>query len=181
MPFNFDVPILPVANLSQFPNFEAPLPSNFDKQYVVKCISQFFNACNFLDRWVHESFSSDSLSNSSSINLINNQSHTFSTSIISIESDNHYHVREFSPVNEIQSNWGGELILVNCAQPLEGTDFSVNQFNRPSCQSTTPLEGACSLDIRTNPRLSTLNETSFSSVIRKRALQLMLKILANQL
>ena len=37
--------------LSRFPTFEAPRPSSFDEQYVVKCISRFFDACDFLDEW----------------------------------------------------------------------------------------------------------------------------------
>ena len=37
--------------LSRFPTFEAPRPSSFDEQYVVKCISQFFDACDYLDGW----------------------------------------------------------------------------------------------------------------------------------
>ena len=37
--------------LSRFPTFEAPRPSSFDEQYVVKCINRFFDACEFLDEW----------------------------------------------------------------------------------------------------------------------------------
>ena len=40
-----------VDYLPRFPTFEAPRPSSFDEQYVVKCISRFFDACDFLDEW----------------------------------------------------------------------------------------------------------------------------------
>ena len=42
-----------VGYLSRFPFFEAAPPISFDKQYVVKRLSRFFNACSFLDRWAH--------------------------------------------------------------------------------------------------------------------------------
>ena len=57
LPFDFDIFHISgcklgiVDYLSRFPTFEAPRPSSFDEQYVVKCISRFFDACNFLDEW----------------------------------------------------------------------------------------------------------------------------------
>ena len=51
-----------VEYLSRVPSFEAPRPSSFDKQYVVKCNSRFFDACNFLDCWVRDCSLSDGLS-----------------------------------------------------------------------------------------------------------------------
>ena len=53
LPFDFDIFHISgcklgiVVYLSRFPTFEAPRPSNFDEQYVVKFISQFFDACIF--------------------------------------------------------------------------------------------------------------------------------------
>ena len=55
LPFDFDIFHISggklgiVDYLSRYPTFEAPRPSNFDEQYVVKCINRFFDACNFLD------------------------------------------------------------------------------------------------------------------------------------
>ena len=54
--------------LSRFPTFEAPRPSSFDKQYVVKCISRFFDACDILDCWVWNFSLSDGVSASSGDN-----------------------------------------------------------------------------------------------------------------
>ena len=57
LPFDFDIFHISgcklgiVDYLSRFPTFEAPRPSSFDEQYVVKCISRFFDACDFLDEW----------------------------------------------------------------------------------------------------------------------------------
>ena len=51
--------------LSRFPTFEAPRPSSFDEQYVVKCISRFFDACDFLDGWVRDCSLSGHLSEES--------------------------------------------------------------------------------------------------------------------
>ena len=55
LPFDFDIfhisgcKLVIVDCLSRFPTFELPRPSSFDEQYVVKCISRFFDACDFLD------------------------------------------------------------------------------------------------------------------------------------
>ena len=57
LPFDFDIFHISggklgiVDYLSRYPTFEAPRPSNFDEQYVVKCINRFFDACDFLDEW----------------------------------------------------------------------------------------------------------------------------------
>ena len=57
LPFDFDIFHISgcklgiVDYLSRFPTFEAPRPSSFDEQYVVKCNSRFFDACDFLDEW----------------------------------------------------------------------------------------------------------------------------------
>ena len=57
LPFDFDIFHISgcklgiVDYLSRFPTFEAPRPSSFDEHYVVKCISRFFDACDFLDEW----------------------------------------------------------------------------------------------------------------------------------
>ena len=56
-----------VDYLSRFPTFEAPRPSSFDEQYVVKCISRFFDACEFLDGWARHYTSSEELSNTAEI------------------------------------------------------------------------------------------------------------------
>ena len=107
---------------------------------MVKSICRFFDACNFLDRWVYDSLWSDSLSDSSLAKLINNPFHPLSISINSIESDNHCHVREFYPVNETLPNSVGNSMLADCAQPLEGVAFIAD---RNSCQSVIPLDSAC--------------------------------------
>ena len=68
LPFDFDIfhisgcKLGTVDYLSRFPTFEAPRPSNFDEQYVVKFISRFFDACIFLDCWVRDCSSSEVLS-----------------------------------------------------------------------------------------------------------------------
>ena len=57
LPFDFDIFYISgcklgiVDCLSRFPTSEAPRPSSFDEQYVVKSNSRFFDACDFLDEW----------------------------------------------------------------------------------------------------------------------------------
>ena len=73
LPFDFDIFHISgcklgiVDYLSRFPTFEAPRPSSFDEQYVVKCISRFFDACEFLDGWARHYTSSEELSNTAEI------------------------------------------------------------------------------------------------------------------
>ena len=61
LPFDFNVNHLSgcklaiVDYLSRFPTFEVALLSNFDEHYVVKCISKFFEAWDFIDRWANTS------------------------------------------------------------------------------------------------------------------------------
>ena len=69
LPFDFDIFHISggklgiVDYLSRCPTFEAPRPSNFDEQYVVKCISRFFDACDFLDEWAKSHSSTKELPN----------------------------------------------------------------------------------------------------------------------
>ena len=57
LPFDFDIFHISggklgiVDYLPRYPTFEAPRTSNFDEQYVVKCINRFFDARDFLDEW----------------------------------------------------------------------------------------------------------------------------------
>ena len=73
LPFDFDIFHISgcklgiVDYLSRFPTFESPRPSSFDEQYVVKCISRFFDACEFLDGWARHYISSEELSNTAEI------------------------------------------------------------------------------------------------------------------
>ena len=85
-----------VDYLSRFPTFEAPRPSIFDEQYVVKCISRFFDACDFLDGWVRDCSLSDGLSARSG----DNQVPTLSASVNSIESISYCQPRAFCPVQD---------------------------------------------------------------------------------
>ena len=153
LPFDFDVLHISgcklgiVDYLSRFPTFEEPRPCNFDEQNVVICISRFFDACDFSDRWVHDSSSSDSLSDTSPAKMMNKPFRALSTSINSIESGNHCHIRQFYPVKEILPHSVGNSLLTDCAQPIEGVDFTVV---RNLCQGVTPLEAICSCDIRIN-------------------------------
>ena len=68
LPFDFDIFHISgcklgiVDYLSRLTTFEAPRPSNFDEQYVVKRISRFFDTCNFLDCWARDCSSSEVLS-----------------------------------------------------------------------------------------------------------------------
>ena len=141
--------------LLRLPTFEAPRPCNFDEHYVVKGISQFFDACDFLDRWVNDSSSSDLLSDSSPAKLMSKPFHALSTPIVSIEFDNHCHVREFYPVKEVVLKSLVNSMLTDCAQPIEGVAFTADRI---SCQSVTPLEGVCSFGIRTNELINHARE-----------------------
>ena len=117
---------------------------------MVKGISQFFYACDFVDRWVHESLTPDSLSNISSINSIERQPRTFPSSNYSISSSYSFNARQIFSGREIRINCDSDSNLVGCAQPLEGVDFRVNRRSFSSYHSKTSLEGAYSIDIRAN-------------------------------
>ena len=73
LPFDFDIFHISgcklgiVDYLSRFPTFEAPRPSSFDEQYVVKCISRFFDACEFLDGWARHYTSTEELSDTAEV------------------------------------------------------------------------------------------------------------------
>ena len=68
-----------VDYLSRFLTFEAPRPISFDKQYVVKCISRFFDACFFLDCWVRDCSSSEALSDGLPATSGDNQAYALSS------------------------------------------------------------------------------------------------------
>ena len=89
--------------LSRFPTFEAPRPSSFDEQYVVKCISRFFNACDYLDEWARGC----SLSEVSPVISKNSQNFIFFNSINLIESLDFGQPRANCPVR------GNSLISTN--------------------------------------------------------------------
>ena len=120
--------------------------------------ANFLTLAIFLDRWVHDSSSSESLFHRSLAKLINNPFQALSISVNSIELDNHCHVRELYPVNEILPNSMGNSILADCAQPLEGVAFIAD---RNSGQSVIPLEGACSFGIRTNELIKQCKRNKF--------------------
>ena len=88
LPFDFDVFHISgcklgiVDYLSPFPTFEAPRPNSFDEQYVVKCISRFFDACDYLDEWARDG----SLSEVSTDIPKNSRNYVLSKSINLIES-----------------------------------------------------------------------------------------------
>ena len=106
LPFDFDIFHISgcklgiVVYLSRFPTFEAPRPSSCDEQYVVKCISQFFDACDYLDGWVRVC----SLSEESSDISRNNQNFDLSNSINLIEPVDFGQPRANFPF------WGNSLI-----------------------------------------------------------------------
>ena len=94
--------------LSRFPTFEAPRPSSFDEHYVVKCISRFFDACDYLDEWARDC----SLSEVSSVIPKNSQNYVLSNSINLIESLDFGQPRANCPVRGntlISSNDFGSL------------------------------------------------------------------------
>ena len=161
LPFDFDVFHISgcklgiVDYLSCFPTFEAPRPSSFDEQYVVKCISRFFDACDYLDEWARDC----SLSEVSSVIPKHSQNYVLSNSINLIESLDFGQPRANCPVRGntlISSNDFGSLSVEgvtihdvpassNCIKSVEGdgnfasgyTDL-LQQFN---AFVTSPLEG----------------------------------------
>ena len=109
LPFDFDIFHISgcklgiVDYLSRFPMFEAPRPSSFDEQYVVKCISRFFDACDYLDEWARGC----SLSEVSPVISKNSQSYVSPNSINLIESLDFGQPRANCPV------WSNSLISSN--------------------------------------------------------------------
>ena len=161
LPFDFDIFHISGCKLgimdylSRFQTFEAPRPSSFDKKYVVKCISRFFDACDYLDEWARGC----SLSEVSSVISKNSQNYVSSNSINLIESLDFGQPRANCPVRGnslISSNDIGRLsvegVIVQvipasskCIKSVEGdgnlasgyTDL-LQQFN---ALATSPLEG----------------------------------------
>ena len=161
LPFDFDIFHISgcklgiVDYLSRFPTFEAPRPSSFDEQYVVKCISRFFDACDYLDEWAK----CCSLSEVSPVISKNSQNFVLSNSINLIESLDFGQPRAKCPVRGnslISSNDIGSLSVEGvtiqdipasskCIKSVEGdgnfasgyTDL-LQQFN---ALVTSPLEG----------------------------------------
>ena len=161
LPFDFDIFHISgcklgiVDYLSRFPTFEAPRPSSFEEQYVVKCISRFFDACDYLDEWARGC----SLSEISPVISKNSQNYFSSNSINLIESLDFGQPRANCPVRGnslISSNDIGRLsvegVIVQdipasskCIKSVEGdgnfasgyTDL-LQQFN---ALVTSPLEG----------------------------------------
>ena len=84
--------------LSRFPTFEAPRPSSIDEQNVVKCISRFFDACDYLDGWVWVCSLSGDLSEESSNISKKIQNSDSSNSINLIESIDFGQLRANCPV-----------------------------------------------------------------------------------
>ena len=161
LPFDFDIFHISgcklgiVDYLSRFPTFEAPRPSSFDEQYVVKCISRFFDACDYLDEWARGC----SLSEVSPDISKNSQNFVLSNSINLIESLDFGQPRANCPVRGnslISSNDIGSLSVEGvtiqdipasskCIKSVEGDgNFAIGytnllqQFNAPV---TSPLEG----------------------------------------
>ena len=126
LPFDFDIfhfsgcKLGTVDYLSRFPNFEAPRPSNFDEQYVVKFISRFFDACIFLDCWVRDCSSSEVLSDGLFATSGDNPAKVLPSSINSIELVNHCRSRAFCPVQDTLLDSASNLILSNDIQSAEG-------------------------------------------------------------
>ena len=100
---------------------------------------------------------------------MNKPFHALSALIISIESDNHCHVWEIYPVQEVIPKSLGNSLLTDCAQPIEGVAFTADRIScqsvtplegvaftadRICCQSVTPLEGVCSFGVRTNETIN---------------------------
>ena len=108
LPFFFDIfhisgcKLRIVDYLSRFPTFEEPRPSSSDEQYVVKCISRFFDACDFVDCWVRDCSLSEDLSDGLSYPLcrVDIQAPTLSASINSIESVSYCPPRAICPVQD---------------------------------------------------------------------------------
>ena len=114
LPFDFDIFHISgsklgiVDYLSRFPTFEAPRPSSFDEQYVVKCISRFFDACDYLDEWAR----CCSLLEESPTITKNSQNSAVSISIKLIESLDFGQPRANRPVKDnsiVASNKFGSL------------------------------------------------------------------------
>ena len=161
LPFDFDVFHISgcklgiVDYLSHFPTFEAPRPSCFDEQYVVKCISRFFDACDYLDEWAKNC----NLSEVSTDIPENSRNYVLSKSINLIESLNFGQPRANCPVRGntlISSDDFGSLsvegVVIHdvparslCTKPAEGDGNFTSGYNDLLQQSkafvTSPLEG----------------------------------------
>ena len=149
LPFDFDIFHISgcklgiVDYLSRFPTFEAPRPSSFDEQYVVKCISRFFDACDFLDCWVRDCSLSEDLSDGLSAMSGDNQVPTLSASINSIESVSYCQPRAFCPIQDNSLDLAPYSSKDNGIQSAE----SVNNLDiQVTSQRTKSLEGDCSFN-----------------------------------
>ena len=170
LPFDFDIFHISgcklgiVDYLSRFPTFEAPRPSSFDEQYVVKCINRFFDACEFLDEWakgcpaleespiIQKNSQSSAVSNT--INLIESSdsgqhranrsdldnsfavSHTFGS--LSIEGDLNQNIPDTSHV--IKSVEGDKNLVIN----------QIGTFNQVNTFDISPLGGVKIVGLNSN-------------------------------
>ena len=161
LPFDFDIfhnsgcKLGIVDYLSRFSTFEAPRPSSFDEQYVVKCISRFFDACDYLDEWARGC----SLSEESPVIAKNSQNSVLSNLINLIESLDFGQPRANCPVKGnllVSSNDIGNLSVegvtnqdipatLQCIKSVEGDgNFDsgyTNLFQQFNALVTSPLEG----------------------------------------
>ena len=141
--------------LSHFSTFEAPRPSSFDEQYVVKCISRFFDACDYLDEWAGDY----SLSEVSTEIPKNSRNYVLSKSINLIESLDFGQPRANCPVRGntlTSSNDFGSLSVEGVAihdvparslriKSVEGdgnfTSGYTDLLQQSNASVTSPLEG----------------------------------------
>ena len=154
LPFDFDIFHISGCKLGiadyllRFPTFEAPRPSSFDEQYVVKCISLFFDACDYLDEWAKGC----SLSEVSPVISKNSRNFVLSNSINLIDFLDFGQLRANCPVRGnslISSNDIGSLSVEGvtiqdipasskCIKSVEGYTDLLQQFN---ALVISPLEG----------------------------------------
>ena len=158
LPFDFDIFHISgcklgiVDYLSRFPTFEAPRPSSFDEQYVVKCISRFFDACEFLDGWARHYTSTEELSNTAEIS----QDYVVPDQINLVELLGNCQSRINCPDTNsslVASNKFGNIpvegVLIQDIQstskglyPLEGNKMlAISQNNSSNLSIPSPLEG----------------------------------------
>ena len=160
LPFGFDILHISgcklgiVDYLSRFLTFEALRPSNFDVQYVVKCSSRFFDACNCLDRWVQDCSSSEVLTDGLSATSGNGPVNALTSSINSFELGYYCQARDNYPDQDTLLDLASSSILSSGVQPVEGVG---NLVLRNSTQEVKPLEGGCSVVNFSNELFNQIN------------------------
>ena len=126
LPFNFDISHISgsklgiVDYLSRYPTFEAPDPSNFREQFVVKSINKFFSACDIIEKlWMEEIYDME-------------KSHAYHPVVNINQADNDFFTHKTIDL-ESKKDWVTNFIENTANTTQEGDKISLDPINQSYC------------------------------------------------